>query len=30
MNPFLRCADVEAFLQLKREWPDYKKRLGLR
>ncbi|HEY3160298.1 MAG TPA: MBL fold metallo-hydrolase [Vicinamibacterales bacterium] len=30
MNPFLRCADVEAFLQLKRDWPDYKKRLGLR
>ena len=29
-NPFLRCADVEAFLQLKRDWPDYKKRLGLR
>jgi hydroxyacylglutathione hydrolase len=29
-NPFLRCADVEAFLQLKREWPDYKRRLGLR
>jgi len=29
-NPFLRCPDVEAFLQLKREWPDYKKRLGLR
>jgi len=29
-NPFLRCAGVDAFLQLKREWPDYKKRLGLR
>ena len=29
-NPFLRCADVDAFLQLKRDWPDYKKRLGLR
>ena len=29
-NPFLRCADVDAFLRLKREWPDYKKRLGLR
>ena len=29
-NPFLRCAGVEAFLQLKRDWPDYKKRLGLR
>jgi hydroxyacylglutathione hydrolase len=30
MNPFLRCVDVAAFLQLKREWPEYKKRLGLR
>jgi len=30
MNPFLRCAGVEAFLQMKRDWPDYKKRLGLR
>jgi glyoxylase-like metal-dependent hydrolase (beta-lactamase superfamily II) len=29
-NPFLRCPDVEAFLALKREWPQYKKRLGLR
>ncbi len=29
-NPFLRCRDVEAFLKLKREWPQYKKRLGLR
>lgn len=29
-NPFLRCGDLEAFLQLKREWPDYKKRLGLK
>ena len=29
MNPFLRCADVEAFLQLKRDWPDYKKQHGL-
>ena len=29
-NPFLRCTDVEPFLQLKRDWPDYKKRLGLR
>ncbi len=29
-NPFLRCADVAAFLTLKREWPEYKKRLGLR
>jgi glyoxylase-like metal-dependent hydrolase (beta-lactamase superfamily II) len=29
-NPFLRCADIEAFLQLKRDWPDFKRRLGLR
>lgn len=29
-NPFLRCGGVDAFLQLKRDWPDYKKRLGLR
>jgi hydroxyacylglutathione hydrolase len=29
-NPFLRCTDVETFLQLKREWPEYKKRFGLR
>jgi len=29
-NPFLRCTDVDAFLQLKRDWPQYKKRLGLR
>jgi hydroxyacylglutathione hydrolase len=29
-NPFLRCTDVEAFLELKREWPQYKKRLGLK
>ncbi len=29
-NPFLRCTDVEAFLQLKAEWPQYKKRLGLK
>jgi glyoxylase-like metal-dependent hydrolase (beta-lactamase superfamily II) len=29
-NPFLRCGDVDAFLQLKRDWPDYKKRLGLK
>src|SRR6266850_786613 len=26
-NPFLLCGDVEAFLQMKREWPAYKKRL---
>jgi hydroxyacylglutathione hydrolase len=30
MNPFVRCAGVEAFLQLKRDWPDFKKRHGLR
>ena len=29
-NPFLRCGDVEAFLQMKRDWPTYKKRLGLK
>jgi hydroxyacylglutathione hydrolase len=29
-NPFLRCTEIEAFLQLKRDWPQYKKRLGLR
>jgi hypothetical protein len=29
-NPFLRCADVEAFVHLKRDWPAFKKRLGLR
>jgi glyoxylase-like metal-dependent hydrolase (beta-lactamase superfamily II) len=29
-NPFLRCDDIDAFLQLKRDWPDYKRRLGLR
>ena len=29
-NPFLRCANIEAFLQLKRDWPQYKKRLGLK
>ena len=29
-NPFLRCADVESFLALKREWPDVKQRYGLR
>src|SRR4029453_3911514 len=29
-NPFLRCDDIEAFLQLKRDWPEYKRRLGLR
>ena len=29
-NPFLACTDVEAFLQMKRDWPVYKKRLGLK
>jgi hydroxyacylglutathione hydrolase len=28
-NPFLLCADVEAFSQLKRDWPAYKKQMGL-
>jgi hydroxyacylglutathione hydrolase len=29
-NPFLGCADVEAFLTLKRDWADVKQRYGLR
>lgn len=29
-NPFLRCADVAAFIQLKRDWPTLKTRLGLK
>jgi hydroxyacylglutathione hydrolase len=29
-NPFLICGDHEAFLQMKREWPTNKKRLGLK
>ena len=29
-NPFLRCADLDAFLQLKSEWPAFKARLGLK
>jgi hydroxyacylglutathione hydrolase len=29
-NPFLQCADVHAFIALKKEWPEYKKRLGLK
>jgi hydroxyacylglutathione hydrolase len=29
-NPFLRCADVNAFLVLKREWADVKLRYGLK
>jgi glyoxylase-like metal-dependent hydrolase (beta-lactamase superfamily II) len=29
-NPFLLCADLAAFLQLKNDWPNVKKRHGLR
>ena len=29
-NPFLRCATVDEFLAVKREWPELKKRWGLR
>jgi glyoxylase-like metal-dependent hydrolase (beta-lactamase superfamily II) len=29
-NPFLLCADVDAFLAMKRDWAAYKKRHGLR
>lgn len=29
-NPFLLCADLGAFLQLKNDWPSVKKRYGLR
>jgi len=29
-NPFLLCANVDAFLQLKADWPVVKQRLGLR
>jgi glyoxylase-like metal-dependent hydrolase (beta-lactamase superfamily II) len=29
-NPFLLCADVDAFLTLKADWPAVKARLGLR
>jgi hydroxyacylglutathione hydrolase len=29
-NPFLQCADFDAFIALKKEWPEYKKRLGLK
>lgn len=29
-NPFLRCPDVSAFLQMKAEWPAFKARLGLK
>ena len=29
-NPFLTCSNVDAFLRLRVEWPEYKKRMGLR
>jgi len=29
-NPFLRCADLAAFLALKGEWPAFRQRLGLK
>ena len=29
-NPFLRCADVAAFLRLRVDWPNYKKQQGLK
>lgn len=29
-NPFLRCADFDAFLDLKERWPAFKARHGLR
>ena len=29
-NPFLLCRDVEAFIRLKAEWPEVKKRYGLK
>jgi hydroxyacylglutathione hydrolase len=29
-NPFLRCADVAAFIALKHDWPNIKQRLGLK
>jgi hydroxyacylglutathione hydrolase len=29
-NPFLRCASADEFVARKREWPELKKRLGLR
>ena len=29
-NPFLLCPDVAAFLQLKNDWPSFKKRHGLK
>jgi glyoxylase-like metal-dependent hydrolase (beta-lactamase superfamily II) len=29
-NPFLQCADVEAFLQFKKEWSSFKQENGLK
>jgi glyoxylase-like metal-dependent hydrolase (beta-lactamase superfamily II) len=29
-NPFLLCQDLAAFLALKREWPGFRQRLGLK
>jgi glyoxylase-like metal-dependent hydrolase (beta-lactamase superfamily II) len=29
-NPFLLCPDEASFLRLKQEWPEFKKRLGLK
>ena len=29
-NPFLCCPDVDAFLKLKKDWPSFKERHGLR
>jgi glyoxylase-like metal-dependent hydrolase (beta-lactamase superfamily II) len=29
-NPFLQCADVEAFLQFKKDWPTFKQANGLK
>lgn len=29
-NPFLLCADIDAFLHMKRSWADVKQRFGLR
>jgi hydroxyacylglutathione hydrolase len=29
-NPFLRCQDLDAFLTLKRDWPNVKQRYGLK
>lgn len=29
-NPFLRCKDLNEFIQIKRDWPVYKQQLGLK